>query len=262
MRLLGKLCVDLRSCACLGVDFFQLRDRKGRFFGILARIIGVKVAKLGALRLHLRNDQTHLQTPVAEMNVADDMVSEEAIDALDGFSDDGAAQVSDMQRLCHVRSAIVHDNRAGILLGLDAEVLVKVHFCDIRCQKLCRELEVQKAGVYRLDAFKHLAACQLLFDRICNLDGRLVVDLRRGQRAVALIFAQVRAVRERDFSVGGVEAGFFERAGNLPGNQINQDIHIHTPFVLAIAHRFYYYNKACSKSTVRNRRFRSKRTSL
>ena len=80
--------------------------------------------------------------------------------------------------------------------------------------------------------------------------------------AVALILAQVRAVRERDFSVGGVEAGFFECAGNLPGNQINQDIHIHTPFVLAIAYRFYYYNKACSKSTVRNRRFRSKRTSL
>lgn len=104
--------------ACLGVDFLQLGDRKGRFFGILARIIGVKVAKLGALRLHLRNDQTHLQTPVAEMNVADDMVSEEAIDALDGLSDDGAAQVSDMQRLCHVRSAVVDDNRAGILLGL------------------------------------------------------------------------------------------------------------------------------------------------
>ena len=119
------------------------------------------------------------------------MVSEEAVDALDGVSDDGAAQVPDMQRLCHVRSAVVHDNRAGILLGLDAEVLGKVHFCDIRCQKLCRELEVQKAGVYRLDAFKHLAACQLHFDRICNLDGRLVVDLRRGQRAVALILSLI-----------------------------------------------------------------------
>ena len=56
VRLFSKFCVDLRAGARLGVDFFKLGDRKRRFFRIFAREIGVKVAELGVLRLHLRDD--------------------------------------------------------------------------------------------------------------------------------------------------------------------------------------------------------------
>ena len=214
------------------------------------------------LRLHLRDNEAHLQAPVAEVNVADDVVAEEAVDALDGLSDDGASQVSDVQGLGDVRPAVVNDDGSGTLVRLHAKVLGQIHFRNVLRKKFARQPEIQKAGVHSLDAFKHRSARQLLFNRARDLDGRFVIDLGRGQRAVALVLAEVGAVRERDLAVGGVEARFLECAGNLPGNQINQNVHIHTPFVLAIAHRLYQYTKSNRKSTVRKRAFRTKRALL
>ncbi len=110
------------------------------------------------IKLHLRDDQAHLKTPVAEMDIADDVVAEEPVNALDGLADDGASEVADMKRLCNVRPAVVHDDGPGILLGLDAEVRSEIHFRNVLREKAIRQLKVQKAGVHGLDAFKHRIA--------------------------------------------------------------------------------------------------------
>ena len=90
------------------------------------------------LRLHLRDNEAHLQAPVAEVDVADDVVAEEPVDALDGLSDDGASQVSDVQGLGDVRPAVVNDDGLGGLVRLHAKVLGQIHLGNVLREKFAR----------------------------------------------------------------------------------------------------------------------------
>ena len=54
------------------------------------------------------------------------------------------------------------------------------------------------------------------------MDGGLVIGLCGGHGAVALVFAQVGAIGERDLSVGGVVASLGKGIGDLTGDQVKQ----------------------------------------
>ena len=65
------------------INILQLGNRKRRLRRILAGIIRVKIYQIRLTVMQLLDDQSHLQSPVA-----DDMVSHIAADALDALSDD------------------------------------------------------------------------------------------------------------------------------------------------------------------------------
>ena len=74
MGLLSKDRVGLFAGSCR-IDLFQIGQSEGRLGRIFPGIIGVKVAKIRLALLQLRNDQTHLQTPVAQMHITDGVVT-------------------------------------------------------------------------------------------------------------------------------------------------------------------------------------------
>ena len=222
VRTVGERLVRFAAGAGRGIDLLKVGDGERRFGGIFT---GKRIVKIGEVRLAVAqtlDDKTHLKAPVTEMDVADHGVTEEAVDTLDGLADDGAAQVADMQRLCHVRSAVVKDNGARCALGGDAEMLRRGHLREIVGQICVRDAQVQKAGLHGIDLGKQGAAGEICRDIFGDLDGRLVIRLGGGHGAVALILTQVGAVRERDLSVGRVIAGGGKCAGDLARNQVKQ----------------------------------------
>ena len=175
MRAARKCFVRLAARGGRRIDFLQIGDGKRRFGGILA---GEALVKIGELRMALAqalDDKPHLKAPVAQMHVADDTVSEEAVDALDGLADDGRAQMADVQRLCHVRAAVVYDNRARRALRLHAEVIVRGHFAQIRGQFLTGHAQIQKARLDRRDLGKQRVFRKLRRDVLGDLNRRLVI---------------------------------------------------------------------------------------
>ena len=234
VRARGERLVRLALCAGRGIDLFQLRDRERRFLRIFTGEVRVEVGELRMTVAHLFDDEAHLQAPVAEVDVADDAVAEVAVDALDGLADDGAAQMADVERLGHVRAAVVEDDGARVCVRLHAEAVARLHLAQELRQILARELQVQKAGVHGLDRFKHLAVRQLFADRRCDLDGRFVIGFGSGHRAVALKFAQVGPVGERRLTKAPVKTGSLERIRDLLGDQIYKNLHRNSPFLLII----------------------------
>ena len=230
MGALGKGFVFLLPGGGGGVKLLQIRQGEGWLGGVLSRKVRVEIRKVRLTVLQLRDDQTHLQTPVAQMNVADGIVAEEGVQPLHGFTDDGGAQVADVQGLCHVGTAVVYHNgfaRAGFR---NAKIGGGAHGFQIGFQERPGELQVDEA---RHDGFHQriVGGVQLFRHRFRNLDGGAVVLLGGGQSAVALVFAQVGAVGDRHPAVGGVIARVGKGALHFFGDDIKNFFHIllHAP---------------------------------
>ena len=131
MRAGGEGFVLLAAGAGGGVNAFKLGDRERRFLGIRAGEALVKIGQVRLAALQLGDDQADLQAPVAQMDVADDIVAEVAVDALDALADDGGTQVADVQGLCHVRPAVVEHDAAGLALTGHAEALALAHLLQM-----------------------------------------------------------------------------------------------------------------------------------
>ena len=190
----GEGLVLLRAGAGRGVDLLQLGDRERRFLGIRAGEALVKIGQVRLAALQLGDDQADLQAPVAQMNVADDVVTEVAVDALDALADDGGAQVADVQGLCHVRPAIVEHDAAGLALTGHAEALALAHLLQMGGQ-ICRlHTQVDEAGLYGLGRGKDAAVLQAVDNVLRNDERGFVVLLCGGHGTVALKFAQIGAV--------------------------------------------------------------------
>ena len=192
MRARGERRILLAAGGCGRIDGLQLGDGKGRFGRVFAGKIGVKIGKIGALIAELLNDEAHLQAPVAQMHVADDIIAEIALDALDGLADDGRADVTDVQRLCNVCAAVIDNDALGRVFLLQAEFLADSHLVQIRSDRLRRHAEVDEAGLHRLDERECAAAFKLRGHFFGDDQRRFVILLGGRQRAVALIFAQIR----------------------------------------------------------------------
>ena len=130
-----------------------------------------------------------------------------------------------MQGLGHVRPAVVQHDGAGVGIVLRAVVRGLCHFAQIGGKIPLGDLQIQKARHDSFGAGKHPVFAQRVQNRVRDLDGGLVVLLRRGQRAVALVFTEVRPVGKRRLAVGRVESGPLKRACQLLGDQIDQKFH-------------------------------------
>ena len=112
-----------------GIDLLQLFDGKWR--RVLSGEIRAKIGQRGVLFPDALDDQAHLEAPVPEMHVADDMVSHIPLDAFDGLADDGGANVAHMQGFCHVGPAVVDDHGFRGCFRLEAELLSPGHLVYI-----------------------------------------------------------------------------------------------------------------------------------
>ena len=107
---LGKGLILLGALTCGRINLLELGNRKRRFLGIAPRKAFVKIRELRLTEAKLLDDESHLETPVAEMHIAYHLISEEGAHAFQSLTDDGGAQVADVERLCDIRAAVVDDN--------------------------------------------------------------------------------------------------------------------------------------------------------
>ena len=70
------------------INILQLGNRKRRLRRILAGIIRVKIYQIRLTVMQLLDDQSHLQSPVTQMNITDHLISHKTAHALDALSDD------------------------------------------------------------------------------------------------------------------------------------------------------------------------------
>ena len=113
--------------------------------------------------------------------------------------------MTDVQGLCHIGAAVVHhDGLSGADL-LYAEVGRGAHFLQITLQEGVRQLQVDKAGHYRVAHGKGVLV-QFFCYCVGNGNGRAFILLGGRQRAVTLVFAQVRAVGNGHSAKGGIVA--------------------------------------------------------
>ena len=225
MGALGKGFVHLFPGGGGGVKLLQIRQGEGRLGRIFSRKVRVEIGKVRLTVPQLRDNEAHLQAPVAQMHVADGIVSEEGVQPLHGFADDGGAQMTDVQGLRHVGAAVVHHNRLARACFRDTKIGGGAHGFQIGFQKRPGELQVNEA---RHDGFHQriVGGVQLFRYRFRNLDGGAVVLLRGGQSAVALVFTQVGAVGDRHPAVGGVVAGVGKGTLHFFGDDIKNFFHI------------------------------------
>ena len=210
--------VLLGTCGGSRINLFQIRDREGSLRGVGAGVSLVKVAELRLPILQRGNHQTHLQAPVAEVGIADGLVAEEVLNALDALADDGRAQMADVQRLGHVGSAVVYDHGAGLRITRNAEARHGTGLLQILCQESGGQPQIQEARRDGLNLGKCRVVRQMHSHVVCDLNGRLVVGLCRGHRAVALVLAEVGPVGDRHPPVGSFIPGRHESGGYVFGN--------------------------------------------
>ena len=142
--------------AGIGIDLLQLGDSKGSFLRIVSAVIGIKIRKIRLTVLELGNDKAHLQAPVAQMDIADDLFPVIAADPFDGFTDNCGTQVSYMQGLGHVGAAVIQDDPGRGLLGGHAETFRVFHLHQINGQESFRDLQIDETGTYDLYRGEHL----------------------------------------------------------------------------------------------------------
>ena len=111
-----------------------------------------------------------------------------------------------MQRLGHVGTAVIHHHGLAGAGFLYAEVWGGPHLFQIARQEAAGEPEVDEAGHDGLHQ-RIVLRVQLLHHRLSDFDGSAMVLLGGGQRAVALVLAQVGPVGNRHPSVSGVIPG-------------------------------------------------------
>ena len=148
--------VLLGAGACCRIDLFQLGNGKGRFRRVLAGIALVKVYQIRLTLLQFCDNQSHLQTPVPQMDIAGHLVTHETAQTLYTFADDGRAEMSHMQRLRHVGSAVVDDDGLRVCGLLAAQTLVVSHTLQVLLHIRRCQLQVQEARIYRIDLGKQL----------------------------------------------------------------------------------------------------------
>ena len=212
-----------------GVDLLQLGEGEGGLGGILAGIVGIEVGEFRLALLELSDDQTHLQTPVAQVNIADGLVAQVLVQPLQSLTNDGGTQVADVQGLCYVGSAVVDDGKLA-LTGLgNAKIGAGAHGFQVLLEECVGELQVNEAGHHGVNHSK-ISGIQLLCHSLGNLDGSALVLLGGSQRAVALIFAQVGPVGNGHTAKGCIVAGICESGLHLGGNNIKNSFHSYYPF--------------------------------
>ena len=210
MRPRRKGLIRLGASARRRVDLLEIADGKGCFGRIGAFVLRIKVRQVRLPVLQFLDDESHLQAPVAEMHVADRMEAEEAADALQRLADDRGAQMPHVKGLRHVGAAVVEDDGLPFADRFRTEADVSFPRVQVSCHGFRRERQVDEAGPHRFRCRKERILLQDPCDLFRDLERIAVKLLSRRHRAVALIFAQIGAVRQIDLAESGIHPAAFK----------------------------------------------------
>ena len=130
------------------------------------------------------------------MDITDDFMPRIPCNPFHAFTDNRRTEMAYMQRLCYVRSAVIYHNFLCLFWVFQPEFRFTCHLWQIILQKRRAYLQIQKARRYRTHFRKNRAALQFLFHILSNHKRRLLIAFCPCHRPVALVFAQVRAIRQ------------------------------------------------------------------
>ena len=176
--------------------------------------------------LELRDEHAHRRAPVAEMDVADDLVSGEPEQALERIPDDRRAQVPDVHGLGDVRPAEVEDHRARFRNQWATEALVAPDLLEERRQKLVPHGEVDEAGRRERDVGEQVTRLEPSDHVVGDRLGRTPVLLGRRQHATALELPQIRPLRRHDLPQRRVISRRRESRGDLLRQDVSEWGHL------------------------------------
>ena len=117
------------------IDFLQVTDGKWCFFWIFSGEIIIKIRKIRLAFLQFCDNQSHLISPVSKVDITNHFIAHKTGDSLYAFSDDRRTEMSYMQRLCHIWSAIIQHDHLRMFCLLDSEIIRLFHLIQIICNK-------------------------------------------------------------------------------------------------------------------------------
>ena len=187
--------VFLRARGRGRIEPLQILQRDRAFGGVGA--VALEISGL-AFVFQRRDQQPHLEAPVAEVRVAPDGVAPETEQALQALADDRRAQVADVHRLGDIGAAVVDDDLARLGHGRSAGHRAGGHFGRAFGQRPVRHADIDEARPGDLDRGDLGAVLQMG----CDL-GRQIARIGPGlfgggQGAVGLEIGEVGPVRRRD----------------------------------------------------------------
>ena len=166
------------------------------------------------------------------MDIADNSMSFVTVDPLDAFADDCGAQMTDVERLCNVGTAVI-DNDGFFLFGrLYAKLLRCSHLFQIFADKTVLYFQVQKSGRNRRYFRKYCAVRQLFRYVVGDHDRGFMVFFCARHRAVTLIFAQIGTVGHGYASQLCLITCSFKAFSHLFGNELQKFLHVRSPIYL------------------------------
>ena len=202
------------------VHFLQIGHGDGGFVGVGAGIVRVEVREVGVAAADFDDEHAHLQPPVAEVDVADDVVAAEAEESLEAFADDAGAQVADVHGLGDVGPAVIEHDAPGVVDGGDAETVIAGHLVDVLGEEGISEADVDEAGAGEVDAGEGIGlrfGIEGVEDGLGNLARVLTIFAGGGESAVALEVAEIGPAGGHDFAIDAVVAGGGESGGEDGG---------------------------------------------
>ena len=176
------------------IDLLQFTDGKGRFLGIFSLIIFLKINQIRLSFLQFCNNQPHLQSPVSQMHIADHLMSQETSHPFYTFTNDGGAQMPHVERLGHIRAAVIDDHRFGILRLIHGKLRILSHLFQVGGQKFPFHIEIDKTGFHHFHFGKHGTLAQIRHNILSDHERGFFICFRSRHGPVALKLAEVRTV--------------------------------------------------------------------
>ncbi len=142
---------------------------------------------------HLLDEHPKRRAPVADMVLADDVVTQILQRSRQAIADDRAAQVPDMHFLRQIRRGVVHDHGLRALGSFDPQAYVLMHAAKPRGQIFRAASQVDETRPRHHGALENLAQRQSGHDGCGNLPW-IALDLAcEPQRNVDLVVRMLRA---------------------------------------------------------------------
>ena len=141
-------------CTRSRINLFKLSDRKRRSLRILPFKRFIKVRQFRLTLFKLCDDKPHLIAPVSQMDIPDHVISLVAKNPFNTLPDDRRTQMPNMQRLRHIRPAVVDHNGLRRFLILNSKLFLRSHIIQIGRYTFFRQLQVDKARLNHIYCLK------------------------------------------------------------------------------------------------------------
>ena len=128
------------------------------------------------------------------MDIPDHIMPRIPGNPLDALADNGWTQMSHMERLGHIRPAVIHNNSGRILRHFQAKLFFPAHSGQIVLHEALPYLQIQKARGHSLHAGENLTVFTLFRHIIRNHNRCFFINFCPRHGAVTLIFTQIRPV--------------------------------------------------------------------